>query len=362
MKLRVSACLFLLAFICATAFAPAQSSTRQESKVRQEFEQVLKGSGARSSISLMTSGTESLHLARQPGKREEPLKIPTCQLKSDPAAYNHKLIEVTGFISHGFEDFTLSDPQCPSWPGVWLEYGGKAASGTMYCCGVAADRSRPKPLRVETINIPLVDDERFRAFDKLLQGRPDSVVHATIVGRFFAGQQMKYPNGVAWGGYGHMGCCSLLAIQQVVSVDPHDREDLDYGASADQPKLDKEGCGYKFLTPLESSGYLIEAQRKADAGERAWAFSNPQRVATEALARLLNIEEKSINELKETRKAQGRVVYQWKLKEKEASYMIVVGRPYLLSFYAKDPKLVAWVIMAAYESSCGEGNSVTRVR
>jgi hypothetical protein len=150
-----------------------------------------------------------------------------------------------------------------------------------------------------------------------------------------------------------MGCCSLLAIQQVVSVDPQDREDLDYGASADQPNLDKEGCGYKDLTPLESSGYLIEAQRKADAGERAWAFSDPQRVATEALARLLNIEEKSIRELRETRKAQGRVVYQWKPKGKEASYMIVISRPYLLSFYAKDPKMVAWVVMAAYESSCG---------
>ncbi|HZS08178.1 MAG TPA: hypothetical protein VFD58_25310 [Blastocatellia bacterium] len=91
------------------------------------------------------------------GVSEEPIKVTVCQLKNDPAAYNHKLVQVTGFISHGFEDFTLFDPGCSSWPAVWLEYGGVAASGTMYCCGITADRSRPKQLTVEKISIPLVD-------------------------------------------------------------------------------------------------------------------------------------------------------------------------------------------------------------
>jgi len=79
---------------------------------------------------------------------EQPATVTICQLKSAPAAYNHKLVEVTGFVSHAFEDFTVFDPTCPSWPGVWLEYGGKAKSGTMYCCGVTADRHRPKELKV----------------------------------------------------------------------------------------------------------------------------------------------------------------------------------------------------------------------
>jgi hypothetical protein len=51
---------------------------------------------------------------------EQPATVTICQLKSDPAAYNHKLVEVTGFVSHAFEDFTVFDPTCPSWPGVWL--------------------------------------------------------------------------------------------------------------------------------------------------------------------------------------------------------------------------------------------------
>lgn len=84
---------------------------------------------------------------------EQPATVTICQLKSDPAPYNHKLVEVTGFVSHAFEDFTVFDPTCPSYPGVWLEYGGKAKSGTMYCCGVTADRHRPNEMKVEDISI-----------------------------------------------------------------------------------------------------------------------------------------------------------------------------------------------------------------
>jgi hypothetical protein len=47
-----------------------------------------------------------------------------CQLKNPPA-FNHKLVEVTAFVSHAFEDFTLLDPTCSSWPGVWLSMGEK---------------------------------------------------------------------------------------------------------------------------------------------------------------------------------------------------------------------------------------------
>ncbi len=203
---------------------------------------------------------------------DQRLTVTVCQLKGDPAAYNHKLVEVTGFVSHAFEDFTLFDPTCSSWPGVWLEYGGKAKSGTMYCCGVSADRHRPKELKVEDISIPLTDDEPFRKFDKLIQppfrsGIHGSIVHATLVGRFFSGRRIKYPKGSSWGGYGHMG-----------------------------------------------------------------------------------------------RKAQGRYVYEWKPADKPETYMVVVSRPYLLAFYAHDPKRVAWVVAAAYASSCGKSNSVTRLK
>src|SRR5580698_4993195 len=99
---------------------------------------------------------------------EQPTSVTVCQLKNDPPSFNHKLVEVTAFVSHAFEDFTLFDPTCSSWPAVWLEYGGTAKSGTMNCCGVTADRHRLKEMKVEDIPIPLTDNEQFREFDKLI--------------------------------------------------------------------------------------------------------------------------------------------------------------------------------------------------
>lgn len=159
-----------------------------------------------------------------------------------------------------------------------------------------------------------------------------------------------------------MGCCSLLAIQEVRSVDLQDRVDLDYGASADQPDIDKTGCGYRFLTPIQPTDDLIKAQQQADRGGDDWVFDDPRRVALNALARCSKTEESSIEGLRETRKAQGRYVYEWTPAAKAETYMVVVSRPYLLSFYAHDPKRVAWVVTAAYLSSCGKNNSVTRIK
>ena len=234
---------------------------------------------------------------------EQPESATVCQLKSDPPAYNHKLVELTAFVSHDFEDFTLFDPTCPSWPEVWLEHGGKVKSGTMYCCGVTADRNRPQPMVVENIPIPLIENDQFREFDKLIQppfrsDRHGAIVHATVVGRFFAGKQIHYPKATFWGGYGHMGCCSLLAIQEIKSVSSQDRDDLDYGASADQPDIDKTGCGYRDLTPIQPASDLMHAQQEADIGQRDWVFDDPQRVASEALARFAKIDQPSIAGLK----------------------------------------------------------------
>jgi hypothetical protein len=287
--------------------------------------------------------------------QEQPEKVTVCQLKNAPPAYNHKLIEVTAFVSHDFEDFTVFDPTCPSWPDVWLEYGGTSKSGTMYCCGVTADRHRPKELEVENIPITLTVNDEFRRFDKLVQPpfrseRHGSVVHAIIVGRFFAGRQ-RFEKGNRWGGFGHMGCCTLLAIQEIKSVDPQDRDDLDYGASPDQPDTDKSGCGYRELTPLEPTVELIEAQQRAESGRENWAFEHPERVAADALGRLAAVKE-PITGVKQRRKAQGRIVYEWRSSKTRAKYMVVVTRPYWLSFYARDPKSVAWVVAAAYEF-CG---------
>jgi hypothetical protein len=295
----------------------------------------------------------------QVGWCEEPQKVTICQLKDNPVAHNHELIEVTGFVSHGFEDFGIFDPTCGSFPYVWLEYGGKVKSGTMYCCGVTDTRSRRSELIVENIQVPLVDDEQFKTFDNLIHVPPSSLVHATIVGRFFAGK-IHYPKAARYGGYGHMGCCSLLAIQQVVSVDPHDREDADYSLSPDQPRIGEVGCGYRLLVHFLQYDDLIQAERSAEAGERNWAFDDPKRVASDALAASLKTDKLPTEEIKQTSSVQGRIVYEWIPDGKDVSYMVVVSRPYWLSFYAKDKMKIAWVVIAAYESSCTNHKAVTR--
>ena len=303
-------------------------------------------------LALMTGHSSFYHtgVTQQLPKPETALKASPCQLKKDPAFYNHKLVEVTSFISLGFENFTLFDPTCSEWPPTWLEYGGVAASGTMYCCGVSAKRTRPKPLVVENISIALIDDERFQLFDKLLHRPPDSVVRATIVGRFFSGEKVKYETREGYGGYGHMGCCSLLAIEQIVSVEPHTSTELDYGFETDQPDLKKGACSnYTFLTKLLESENILKAQAAADSAQADWAFTDPQRVATERLANLLTIDPNSIK-LKPTGKRQGRVLYDWQPQGKREHYMVVVSRPYWLSFYAKDPANVAWVVLAAFKA------------
>ncbi len=179
-------------------------------------------------------------------------------------------------------------------------------------------------------------------------------MHVTIVGRFFSGEKVRYPGGESWSGYGHMGCCTLLMIQQVLSVDPHNRNDLDYGAAADQPNINKAGCGYSFLGKDTRFNDVIELQRKAESGDRAWAFDDPRRVAVEKLARETKTEASLFKNLTLTRQTQGRVVYKWKPKRARVSYIVVVSRPYVLSFYARDPGKVVWVVSAAYRIGCGD--------
>ncbi len=297
---------------------------------------------------------------------EEPLIVTVCQLKSDPPNFNHRLIQVSGFVSHAFEDFTIFDPNCPSWPGIWLEYGGKAKSGTMYCCGVSANRSRSRDLVVDNVLVPLVNDEQFKKFDKAIQppfrsGAQGAVIHATLIGKFFAGHQMKFSHG-DWGGFGHMGCCTLLAIQQVASADTQNRMDLDYGASPDQPDIGKTGCGYTDFLPLEITAAELNWQREADDGKHDFAFDDPQRVASDTLEAVGKIDIPTLTEMKLVREAQGRKIFEYKPVGSPESYMVVVSRPYLISFYARNPDRVAWVAVAAYKSSCEDDNAVERIK
>jgi hypothetical protein len=161
---------------------------------------------------------------------EVPIHVSLCEIKAHPEMYLKKLVEFTAVASHGFEDSMVEDAQCPwpdSGPGVWMEYGGSRSTDTMYCCGFSPKPTRDKPLVVDGIPLSLIEDEKFQEFDARLHPkhsepqRASDTVKATLRGRVFgryegiAGTQQN----PAWRGYGHMGCCMLFVVTQVLSVD-----------------------------------------------------------------------------------------------------------------------------------------------
>lgn len=167
--------------------------------------------------------------SRAQGKNE-PLRASLCDVKAHPENFLRKLVEVTATASHGFEDSMIEDSHC-AWPqggpGVWMEYGGKRSTSTMYCCGFSPKSTRSDTLVVEGMPLELVDDDRFREFDKRLhlkpsKGQSSKDVRATLRGRIFGRYEgiSGIKQGLAWRGYGHMSCCMLFVVTQVVSIDP----------------------------------------------------------------------------------------------------------------------------------------------
>jgi hypothetical protein len=282
---------------------------------------------------------------------ETPQVATVCQLLNDPKAWDHKLVQVTGFASHGFEDSGFTDPDCTGHLlGLWMEYGGKSLTGTM---STASDlsRSRSAPVVIEGIAVPLVEDALFHRFDDFLHqnARTGTTVHATVVARFFAGQ-IQHFRGDVWGGYGHLGCCSLFVVQQVLSVDDYRRPDLDYSDSPDQPYC----ATYQFVTPLDPRTQMLEAQRRAEQGDQAYAFTSDRDVAVAAMHSY--VKDLKPDALKLTIKSSSayRRVYVAGVGDPTSSYMLVLSRPYWLSLSAADPSKVAWVVLAAFKMDCAK--------
>ena len=192
--------------------------------------------GSRMRTIVVLAGTLAIGFApvqAPPQHPDVPVQVSLCEVKAHPEEFLHKLVEVVATASHGFEDSTVEDSRCP-WPdrgpGVWMEYGGKRSTNTMYCCGVSPKPYRIHALVIEGISLGLVDDQTFREFDRRLHQKPSNhrssnTVTATLRGRIFAryegigGTQQDR----TWRGYGHMGCCILFVVTQVVSVDPSQR-------------------------------------------------------------------------------------------------------------------------------------------
>jgi len=286
-------------------------------------------------------------LSAQP-TTETPQKVTVCDLLDHRKEWDHKLVQVSGFASHGFEDSGFSDPACDSRYGdLWMEYGGTLRAGTMSTVS-NWDRTASQTMKVEGVSIPLTDDAMFHRFDDFLHSQtPSMTVHATVVARFFAGRLEDYPGGKQWGGYGHMGCCSLFVIEKVLDVDDHRRPDLDYSDTPEQPHADS----FTDLTLVGATAANLRDLHSAEDGTRAFAFTDDERVAREAIAVYApapKLDATSLT-LKKTSGNEYRAIYTATLRHSHRRFMVVLSRPYWLSFSAKDPNHVPWVVLAAYE-------------
>ena len=290
----------------------------------------------------------------RPSQAVEPRQLTYCELSRDPAAYNHQLVRLTAFVTHGFEDFQIAEPDCPTQGfSTWLMYGGKAQSGTMYCCpGEGSRDTRNEPLEVEGIQVSLLEDRIFQQFTELLKKERNTTLRATVVGAFFSGEKESVSGSTRWRGFGHMGCCSLLVIQQIESFEPHKRTDLDYTAEAGW--YENEGCNWDTeqyrrhvsVSNRDGSAQTAIAEQRAADGGHTWAFNDPERVASESLKPLYPVQ---IPVLKRVSNAPSRQVFRWRNGKK--SVTVVVTRPYWLSFYAASEH-VAWVSTMIKEVAC----------
>jgi len=288
---------------------------------------------------------------------EEPRKVTYCELATAPGAYNHELVRLTAFVTHGFEDFSLVEPNCaiPNQNfSIWVMYGGKVESNTAYCCpGETGRTARTESLMVEGVQIPLTSDVVFRQFTNLLSKERDTTVRVAVAGRFFSGGKETLKGSTGWGGFGHLGCCSLFVIQRVEAFEPHTRRDVDYSAEAGS--YEKEGCSSSSVQDLRhvsmsfsdgTAEQAIAEQAMADSGAQAWAFNDPERVAVESLTSFYG---NRVPVLRNVKKASARQVFQW--KDGKKSVVIVVTKPYWLSFYSKSGS-VAWVSTTIKEADC----------
>jgi len=155
------------------------------------------------------------------------IRVTPCELIASPEKYAGKVVEVRARINLAFENFSIAQEGCEdAHPGVWLIYGGDEPTPTS---STVNDLSRESGsvMRIDGVPVPLAHDANLDLFKRRLTAiRPGMIgdspcygcylynVTATLTGVFFAATIDAHQ----YSGYGHLGCCHLLAIERVADV------------------------------------------------------------------------------------------------------------------------------------------------
>jgi hypothetical protein len=106
--------------------------------------------------------------------QERAINVTSCDLLRDAASLDRKVIRIRGRAQLAFEDFSQHLESCQNAglekpiriPSIWLTYGGKGGTPTVYCCGPVAGR-RADTLTLEGKPIPLLEEETYQKFDQM---------------------------------------------------------------------------------------------------------------------------------------------------------------------------------------------------
>jgi hypothetical protein len=172
-------------------------------------------------LSLLLTGFLQAHA-------ETPIQVSLCALVASPQSFNNQLVRVRAEAHLEFEDFSLHVDSCsPDATAVWLAYGGDQPTPTTS----TVDDNVRKPgslLHIKGRAVPLQMDSSLDLFQKRLMARrietlngegcTGSQCYFYRVTATFTGIFLTAGKGTT-GGYGHLGCCYLLAIEHVSDVD-----------------------------------------------------------------------------------------------------------------------------------------------
>ena len=146
---------------------------------------------------LLLLGVIHTTAAPQTGKSSTapPIETTICKIMEKPAAFNNKLVRISGLVAVGIEYFTVSSEDCSDQ--IWLAYGDRSLPPGYGLMIDGARRPRAKTREgrlIPPIPITLVRDSNFEKLNALLSQSaqmnllPENFlrrqrVRATLIGR-----------------------------------------------------------------------------------------------------------------------------------------------------------------------------------
>ncbi len=276
-------------------------------------------------------------------------EVGVCEISANPQAFHKKQLVVDAFVSSGFENFTLQDPTCDKQIGIWLEFGGSRTHDIVYCCPPTSKKSQTV---VENIRIPLVENRLLDNFRAGLRAEGGAMLRVRLKGRFFATPASRKF------GYGHLGCCELFVIEEILAVHSDSDPDLDPHASSRYsrpPIAMRSACRYiSTLKPFNWRSQILAEYRAAEMSLDPSTFTDPLAVARKSLSELLRIPMPASESVFIDHAGPGRHEYSWLNPADGTTIKLVISKPRWLAYYAKDPSHIPWLAVNVTKEDCGK--------